>query len=154
MCTPPGSPAEAFDGTPSAPRGLTVPPARGRPCPLFAGMYFLQSIANEQAGRRPALVLSPRAFNELTGRCIACPITRRDRLIWSFHAPLPARTFTQWTCGVTLAQDSKQAAQRLMGAARSSFYRGKRRLAYLIDVRAMAQVTLFERFKVAANKPD
>jgi mRNA interferase MazF len=32
---------------------------------------FLQTIANEQAGRRPALVLSPRAFNELTGRCVA-----------------------------------------------------------------------------------
>jgi mRNA interferase MazF len=49
---------------------------------------FLQSVANEQAGRRPALVLSPRAFNQLTGRCIACPITRRDR-DWSFHVPLP-----------------------------------------------------------------
>jgi mRNA interferase MazF len=49
---------------------------------------FLQSVANEQAGRRPALVLSPRAFNELTGRCIACPITRRDR-DWSFHVPIP-----------------------------------------------------------------
>ena len=45
---------------------------------------FLQAIANAQAGRRPALVLSPRAFNELTGRCVACPITRRDR-DWSFH---------------------------------------------------------------------
>jgi len=49
---------------------------------------FLQSVANEQAGRRPALVLSPRAFNELTGRCMACPITRRDR-DWSFHVPIP-----------------------------------------------------------------
>jgi mRNA interferase MazF len=49
---------------------------------------FLQSVANEQAGRRPALVLSPLAFNQLTGRCIACPITRRDR-DWSFHVPLP-----------------------------------------------------------------
>ena len=49
---------------------------------------FLQSVANEQAGRRPALVLSQRAFNELTGRCIACPITRRDR-DWSFHVPIP-----------------------------------------------------------------
>ena len=48
---------------------------------------FLQSIANEQAGRRPALVLSPRIFNELTGRCVACPITRRDR-DWSFHVPI------------------------------------------------------------------
>jgi mRNA interferase MazF len=46
---------------------------------------FLQSVANEQAGRRPALVLSPRAFNELTGRC---PITRRD-CDWSFHVAIP-----------------------------------------------------------------
>jgi mRNA interferase MazF len=49
---------------------------------------FLQAVANEQAGRRPALVLSPLAFNELTGWCIACPITRRDR-DWSFHVSLP-----------------------------------------------------------------
>jgi mRNA interferase MazF len=49
---------------------------------------FLQSVANEQAGQRPALVLSPLAFNELTGRCIACPITRRD-CDWSFHVVLP-----------------------------------------------------------------
>ena len=49
---------------------------------------FLQMVANEQSGRRPALVLSPRAFNELTGRCIACPITQRDR-DWSFQVSLP-----------------------------------------------------------------
>src|SRR5262245_3866183 len=49
---------------------------------------FLRPVANEQAGRRPALVLSPRVFNELTGRCIACPITRCDRE-WSFHVPIP-----------------------------------------------------------------
>ena len=49
---------------------------------------FLQPVANEQAGRRPALVLSPRVFNKLTGRCIACPITRRDR-DWSFHVLIP-----------------------------------------------------------------
>jgi mRNA interferase MazF len=48
---------------------------------------FLPAIANEQAGRRPALVLSPRPFNELTGRCVACPITRRDR-DWSFHVAI------------------------------------------------------------------
>ena len=40
---------------------------------------FLQRVANEQAGRRQALVLSAQVFNELTGRCIACPITRSDR---------------------------------------------------------------------------
>jgi mRNA interferase MazF len=48
---------------------------------------FLQAIGNQPAGRRPALVLSPRAFNELTGRCVACPITRRDR-DWSFHVAI------------------------------------------------------------------
>jgi mRNA interferase MazF len=51
-------------------------------------LNFLQSVANEQAGRRPSLVLSPRAFNQLTGRCMACPITRRDR-DWSFHVAIP-----------------------------------------------------------------
>ena len=49
---------------------------------------FLRPVANDQAGRRPALVLSPRAFNELTGRCIACPIKRRDR-DWNFHVTIP-----------------------------------------------------------------
>src|ERR1035437_9544097 len=49
---------------------------------------FQQPVANEQAERQPALVLSPLAFNKLTGRCIACPITRRDS-DWSFHVPLP-----------------------------------------------------------------
>jgi mRNA interferase MazF len=51
-------------------------------------LNFLQSVANEQAGRRPSLVLSPRAFNQLTGRCMACPITRPDR-DWSFHVAIP-----------------------------------------------------------------
>jgi mRNA interferase MazF len=49
---------------------------------------FSTALANEQSGRRPALVLSPRDFNKLTGRCIACPITRRDRN-WSFHVMIP-----------------------------------------------------------------
>ena len=59
-------------------------------CPDVGDIIWLdfpQAIANEQAGRRPALVLSPRAFNELTGRCVACPITRHDR-DWSFHVAI------------------------------------------------------------------
>lgn len=49
---------------------------------------FLQSVANEQAGRRPALVLSPRAFNELTGRCIA----------WEPPSPMPDDThYSPWS---------------------------------------------------------
>jgi len=60
-------------------------------CPDAGDVIWLdlmQPVGNEQAGRRPALVLSPRTFNRLTGRCIACPITRRDR-DWSFQVPIP-----------------------------------------------------------------
>ncbi len=33
----------------------------------------------EQAGRRPALVVSPAAFTENSGRAVVCPITSRVR---------------------------------------------------------------------------
>ncbi|HUO03570.1 MAG TPA: type II toxin-antitoxin system PemK/MazF family toxin [Candidatus Binataceae bacterium] len=33
----------------------------------------------EQAGRRPALVISPAAFSENTGLAVVCPITSRVR---------------------------------------------------------------------------
>jgi mRNA interferase MazF len=72
---------------------------------------FLQPAGNEQAGRRPALVLSPRAFNELTGRCIACPITSRDR-DWSFHVAMPEGHEVR---GVV---QTDQIAQCLLGATR------------------------------------
>jgi mRNA-degrading endonuclease toxin of MazEF toxin-antitoxin module len=48
---------------------------------------FLQRVANEQAGRRPALGISPLAFNSLTGRCVPCPITRRDAELRSLRVP-------------------------------------------------------------------
>lgn len=34
---------------------------------------------HEQAGRRPCLVLSPRAYNRKTGLCILCPATRHAK---------------------------------------------------------------------------
>jgi mRNA interferase MazF len=42
----------------------------------------------EQAGRRPALVLSPTLFNRMTGFVMACPITNtvRNR---PFEVPVP-----------------------------------------------------------------
>jgi mRNA interferase MazF len=32
---------------------------------------------HEQAGRRPALVLSPESYNQLTGLTLTCPVTNR-----------------------------------------------------------------------------
>lgn len=37
------------------------------------------TLGREQAGRRPALVVSPRAFQQHTGMAIVCPITGRVR---------------------------------------------------------------------------
>lgn len=34
---------------------------------------------HEQRGRRPALVLSPRSYNERSGLCVACAITSRSK---------------------------------------------------------------------------
>ena len=44
---------------------------------------------HEQQGRRPALVLSPRAYNERTGLCVACAITNQAKG-FRFEVPIPA----------------------------------------------------------------
>lgn len=38
-------------------------------------LSFSPQVGREQAGRRPALVLSPRRYNERVGLLIACPMT-------------------------------------------------------------------------------
>ena len=46
---------------------------------------------HEQKGRRPALVLSNRRFNQRLGMAIVCPITNTDRN-FPFHLAIPAET--------------------------------------------------------------
>jgi mRNA interferase MazF len=43
---------------------------------------------HEQAGRRPALVLSPSAYNGRVGLALLCPITRQVKG-YPFEVPLP-----------------------------------------------------------------
>lgn len=43
----------------------------------------------EQAGRRPALVVSPLGYNENSTRIIVCPVTSTRRA-WPFDVPLPS----------------------------------------------------------------
>jgi mRNA interferase MazF len=50
---------------------------------------FDPQVGHEQAGRRPALVLSPRAYNEKAGLAILCPITSRSK-DHPFEIKLPA----------------------------------------------------------------
>lgn len=40
---------------------------------------FHPQSGREQAGRRPGLVVSPRAYNELVGLCLICPITSKKK---------------------------------------------------------------------------
>jgi mRNA interferase MazF len=46
-------------------------------------------LGSEQAGRRPALVLSHRGYHEESPRAVVCPITSRDHQ-WPFNVSLPA----------------------------------------------------------------
>ena len=50
---------------------------------------FDPAFGHEQAGRRPALVLSNRAYNERASFAIVCPITTSEKP-WPFHVSLPA----------------------------------------------------------------
>jgi mRNA interferase MazF len=52
-------------------RDVAYQPDRGD----FVYVDFTPQAGTEQAGRRPALVLSPRDFNIATGLAVVCPIT-------------------------------------------------------------------------------
>ena len=51
-------------------------------------LTFDPQTGREQAGRRPALVLSPATYNEKTGLSILCPITSQ-RKGYPFEVSLP-----------------------------------------------------------------
>jgi len=51
-------------------------------------LSFSPQAGREQAGRRPALVLSPRAYNAKTGLCLACPVTTQVKG-YPFEVALP-----------------------------------------------------------------
>jgi len=50
---------------------------------------FTPQAGHEQAGRRPALVLSPEGYNRRTGLAVACPVTSRAKG-YPFEVELPA----------------------------------------------------------------
>jgi mRNA interferase MazF len=57
----------------------------------FIFLDFSPQAGTEQAGRRPALVLSPRSFNIATGLILACSITNQVKG-GSFEVPVPSRS--------------------------------------------------------------
>ena len=51
-------------------------------------LNFNPRAGHEQAGRRPALVLSPRSYNDRTGLALLCPVTTAAKG-YPFEVPLP-----------------------------------------------------------------
>ena len=49
---------------------------------------FSPQKGHEQAGRRPALVISPKAYNAVSNCILVCPITSNIAL-WPWKVPLP-----------------------------------------------------------------
>ena len=49
---------------------------------------FTPQAGHEQAGRRPAVVLSPRRYNARAGLSLCCPVTNRSKG-YPFEVPLP-----------------------------------------------------------------
>jgi mRNA interferase MazF len=52
-------------------------------------LTFDPQAGREQAGRRPALVLSPRIYNARSGLALVCPITSHVKG-YPFEVPVPA----------------------------------------------------------------
>ena len=64
---------------------------------------FTPQVGHEQAGRRPALVISPASYNGPVGLAIMCPITSR-RKGYPFEVPIPEGGHVS---GVVLADQLK-----------------------------------------------
>ncbi len=54
----------------------------------FIFLDFSSQAGTEQAGRRPALVLSPMAYNVTTGLAFLCPVTNQIKG-GAFEVPIP-----------------------------------------------------------------
>jgi mRNA interferase MazF len=67
---------------------------------------------HEHSGRRPALVLSPGAYNEKVGLCIMCPVTSQVKE-YPFEVAIPDGLAV---AGVVLSDQAKSLDWRSRGA--------------------------------------
>ena len=72
-------------------------------------LTFTPQAGHEQAGRRPALVLSPRSYNDKTSLALFCPITSKVKG-YPFEVPLPPAGIVT---GVILADQIKSLDWRV-----------------------------------------
>lgn len=85
-------------------------------CPQRGDVVWLSfepQSGHEQAGHRPALVLSPREYNHKVGLAVLCPITSRTKG-YPFEVPIPAELPVR---GVILSDQVKSLDWRARRAA-------------------------------------
>ena len=80
----------------------------------FVWLTFDPQAGREQAGRRPALVLSPKAYNVRSGLALACPITNQAKG-YPFEVMVPAGN---GATGVILADHLKSVDWKARQAER------------------------------------
>lgn len=105
--------------------------ADGAYCPDAGDIIWIDfnpQAGNEQAMRRPALVLSPAAYNGRLELCILCPITNQKKG-YPFESEVPAACTTT---GVVLSDHVKS----LSWSARRSKFIEKAPAALVDDVKA------------------
>ena len=95
---------------------------------------FDPQAGHEQAGRRPALIVSPQSYNQKVGLALLCPITNQ-RKGYPFEVPLP-KDLT--VVGVVLADQVKSMDWR----ARRAEFCCKAPAATVLDVIGKAQSLL------------
>ena len=100
----------------------------------LAWFSFSPQAGREQAGRRPALVLSPSSYNARAGLCVVCPITSQVK-DYPFEVQLPDGLPVS---GVVLSDHLRSADWR----ARSVEYAGLAPAEVLSEVRAKLKALL------------
>ncbi len=75
-------------------------------------LTFDPQLGHEQAGRRPAIVLSPRAYNQRVGLALFCPVTSKAKG-YPFEVQLPSMARVS---GFVLADQLKSLDWRIRKA--------------------------------------
>jgi len=65
-------------------RGEPYAPSRGE----IVWLQFEPQAGHEQSGRRPAVIISPREYNQKVGLCLCCPVTSKAKG-YPFEVELP-----------------------------------------------------------------